>query len=98
MTADLFDELAAAMEQVRDADADAPIGERILAVCRAMRAWAIAHPAEFGWIFAAPISPLNRRPDSERHRAGQRFERVLLDLTVELWQTRRPTYRCHRSS
>ncbi|UAK33070.1 TetR/AcrR family transcriptional regulator [Nocardia asteroides] len=88
VTADLFDELAATMEQVRDAHADAPIGERILAVCRAMRAWAITHSAEFGWIFAAPIAPPNRQPDSERHRAGQRFERVLLDLTIELWQTR----------
>ncbi|MEU1983053.1 TetR/AcrR family transcriptional regulator [Nocardia sp. NPDC019395] len=87
VTADFFDELASAMEHVRDARADAPVGERILAVCRAMRTWAITHPAEFGWIFAAPITPLNRQPDAERHRAGQRFERVLLDLTVELWQT-----------
>ncbi|MGV9638429.1 TetR/AcrR family transcriptional regulator [Nocardia rhamnosiphila] len=88
VTADFFDELAIAMEQVRDVRAQAPVGDRILAVCRAMRTWAITHPAEFGWIFAAPITPLNRRPDSERHRAGQRFERVLLDLTIELWQTR----------
>ncbi|WP_063061455.1 TetR/AcrR family transcriptional regulator [Nocardia sienata] len=88
VTADFFDELAAAMEQARDARADAPVGERILAACRAMRAWAITHPAEFGWIFAAPITPANRQPESARHRAGQRFERVLLDLTVELWQTR----------
>jgi AcrR family transcriptional regulator len=88
VTADFFDELATAMEQVRDARAHAPVGERILAVCRAMRTWAITHPAEFGWIFAAPITPSNRQPDSERHRAGQRFERVLRDLTVELWQTR----------
>ncbi|MGW4327360.1 TetR/AcrR family transcriptional regulator [Nocardia sp. NPDC004573] len=88
VTADFFDELAAAMEHVRDAHADEPVGERILAVCRAMRRWAITHPAEFGWIFAAPISPLNRQPESERHRAGQRFERVLLDLTIELWRTR----------
>lgn len=88
VTADFFDELAAAMEQVRDALAEAPVGERILAVCRAMRTWAVAHPAEFGWIFAAPITPPNRQPDSERHRAGQRFERVLLDLTIELWRTR----------
>ncbi|GGL43375.1 TetR/AcrR family transcriptional regulator [Nocardia jinanensis] len=88
VTADFFDELATAMEQVRDARAHAPVGERILAVCRAMRTWAISHPAEFGWIFAAPITPLNREPDSERHQAGRRFERVLLDLTIELWQTR----------
>ncbi|MDF2705016.1 MAG: TetR family transcriptional regulator [Nonomuraea muscovyensis] len=87
VTADFFRELAAAMEQARDAHADAPIGERILAVCRTMRAWAIAHPAEFGWIFASPIAPPNRRPDSVRHQAALRFEQVLLDLTIELWQT-----------
>ncbi|AFU04222.1 TetR/AcrR family transcriptional regulator [Nocardia brasiliensis] len=88
VTADFFDELAATMEEARDARAHAPVGERILAVCRAMRTWAITHPAEFGWIFTAPIAPPNRHPDSERHRAGQRFERVLRDLTIELWQTR----------
>jgi AcrR family transcriptional regulator len=88
VTADFFRELAAAMEQARDAQAGAPIGERMLAVCRAMRAWATAHPAEFGWIFASPIAPQNRRPDSVRHEAALRFERVLLDVTVELWQTR----------
>ncbi|WP_149561713.1 TetR/AcrR family transcriptional regulator [Streptomyces cacaoi] len=88
VTADFFHELATAMEGARDARADAPVGERILAVCRALRAWASTHPAEFGWIFASPITPSNRRPDSVRHQAGQRFEHVLLDLTVELWRTR----------
>ena len=88
VTADFFLELAVTMEQARDALADAPVGERILAVCRAMRTWAVAHPAEFGWIFASPIAPPNRRPDSERHQAAQRFEQVLRDLTVELWRTR----------
>ncbi|RCG17806.1 TetR/AcrR family transcriptional regulator [Streptomyces diacarni] len=88
VTADFFHELATAMEHARDAHAAAPVGERILAVCRAMRAWARTHPAEFGWIFASPIASPNRQPDSDRHQAGQRFEHVLLDLTVELWRTR----------
>lgn len=88
VTAEFFDELTAVMEQARDAQADAPVGDRILVVCRAMRAWAVTHRAEFGWIFAAPISPANRNTDSGRHRAGRRFEQVLLELTVELWQTR----------
>jgi AcrR family transcriptional regulator len=88
VTAGFFRELAAVMEQARDTCTGAPIGYRILAVCRAMRAWAIAHPAEFGWIFASPIAPPNRRPDSARHQAALRFEQVLLDLTVELWRTR----------
>ncbi|RJL35693.1 TetR/AcrR family transcriptional regulator [Bailinhaonella thermotolerans] len=88
VTADFFRELAAVMEQARDVRADAPIGDRILAVCRAMRAWATTHPAEFGWIFASPIAPPNRRPESVRHQAAVRFERVLLDLMIELWRTR----------
>jgi AcrR family transcriptional regulator len=88
VTAGFFRELATVMEQARDAHADAPIDERMLAVCRAMRTWAITHPAEFGWIFASPIAPPNRRPDSVRTQAAVRFEQVLLDLTVELWQTR----------
>ncbi|MBG0822762.1 WHG domain-containing protein [Planomonospora sp. ID91781] len=88
VTAGFFRELAAAMEQARDARPGAPTGDRMLAVCRAMRVWATAHPAEFGWIFASPITPPDRRPDSARHRAALRFEQVLLDLTVELWRTR----------
>ncbi|APU15997.1 MULTISPECIES: TetR/AcrR family transcriptional regulator [Actinoalloteichus] len=86
VTAGFFRELAASMEQA--GEADAPVGDRLLAACRAMRAWAVAHPAEFGWIFASPIAPPNRQQDSERHQAAVRFEQVLLDLTVELWQTR----------
>ncbi|MGP3991316.1 TetR/AcrR family transcriptional regulator [Streptomyces sp. 3N207] len=88
VTADFFSELAAAMEQARDARPDAPVDDRILAVCRAMRAWAIGHPAEFGWIFASPIAATNREPDSQRHQAGRRFEKILLELTVELWRQR----------
>ncbi|SCL65395.1 transcriptional regulator, TetR family [Micromonospora citrea] len=88
VTARFFREMAAAMEQARDARADAPVGDRILAACRAMRAWAVAHPAEFGWIFASPIAAPNRRPDSARHQAAVRFEQILLDLTAESWRTR----------
>ena len=88
VTAGFFRELTEAMEAERERRADAPLGDRLLAVCRAMRAWATAHPAEFGWIFASPVPAPDRRPDSVRHEAGTRFERVLLDLVVELWRTR----------
>ncbi|GAA2061235.1 TetR/AcrR family transcriptional regulator [Streptomyces albiaxialis] len=88
VTAGFFQELTAAMEQARDAAPERPRGSRLLATCRAMRAWATAHPAEFGWIFAAPVAPPGREPDSERQLAGHRFERVLLDQVVELWNER----------
>lgn len=87
VTADFFQELAETMERARDARAGAPLAVRLLATCRAMRSWALEHPAEFGWIFASPIATRNRDPGSTRHRAGQRFERVFLELVVELWET-----------
>ncbi|MBV2364526.1 TetR/AcrR family transcriptional regulator [Streptomonospora nanhaiensis] len=88
VTAGFFCELAAEMERARDARPGAPAGERLLEACRAMRAWAVAHPAEFGWIFASPVAPAARRPDAERRQAGQRFEEVLLDLVADVWRTR----------
>jgi hypothetical protein len=46
VTADFFRELATLMEQARDAYAGAPIDDGMPAVCRAMRARAIAHQRE----------------------------------------------------
>jgi len=89
VTADFFAELTAAMEAARDACADDPPGRRLLAAARAMRRWAIAHPAEFQWIFASPLAEPGKEPPSRRVAAGRRFERVFLDLTVELWKARR---------
>ncbi|MEU8824563.1 TetR/AcrR family transcriptional regulator [Streptomyces sp. NPDC048636] len=88
VTADFFQELTERMETARDRHADGPPAPRLLAVCRAMRSWATEHPAEFGWIFTSPLPPSDRRQDSARHQAGQRFERVLLDQVAALWETR----------
>ncbi|MEU3272489.1 TetR/AcrR family transcriptional regulator [Saccharomonospora sp. NPDC006951] len=88
VTAGFFEELAQAMAAARDERPGASLDQRLLATCRALRAWATHHPAEFGWIFATPIDKSNRATGSERHRAGQGFEQVLQDLIVELWETR----------
>lgn len=88
MTADFLRELADNMHAARDTAPDAPVGQRLLSACRAMRRWAVTHPAEFGWIFASPIAPHNRERGSARHQAAQSFEQILLDLTVEIWETR----------
>ncbi|WP_461070917.1 TetR/AcrR family transcriptional regulator [Streptomyces pseudoechinosporeus] len=87
VTAGFFQELAEAMEHDRDKHADAPLVERLPAVCRAMRSWAVAHPAEFEWIFASPMSGAQHEPDSARFQAGLRFAYVLLDMLIELWNT-----------
>ncbi|MFE8963068.1 TetR/AcrR family transcriptional regulator [Streptomyces iakyrus] len=88
VTADFFAELAEAMERDRDKHAGAPLGDRFLAACRAMRAWAVAYPAEFEWIFASPVGGAQHRPDSDRHRAGLRFAHVFIDMIVEVWNAR----------
>ncbi|SEH01978.1 DNA-binding transcriptional regulator, AcrR family [Nonomuraea solani] len=87
VTADFFRELTAVMEAARDACPPDDHGRRLLATCRAMRAWAITHRAEFGWVFASPITS-ERRPDSPRELAGRDFEQVFLEEVTELWTIR----------
>ena len=88
VTADFFAELAAEMRVARDAHADGSIAARLLATCRAMRGWAVAHPAEFGWIFASPVpSSVTRSPDSPRNLAGREFEHVFQEEFTQLWET-----------
>ncbi|SEG88863.1 regulatory protein, tetR family [Thermomonospora echinospora] len=88
VTADFLRELTAAMQAARDAHAAGSPAERLLATCRAMREWATAHPAEFGWIFASPIpttASARHRPDTPRNQAGRDFELVFLQQIEELW-------------
>ncbi|MFD0900401.1 TetR/AcrR family transcriptional regulator [Actinomadura sediminis] len=92
VTADFLRELTAAMEAARDAHAPGGTADRLLATCRAMRDWAVAHPAEFGWIFASPIpaaASARHRPDTPRNQAGRDFELVFLQQIEELWARRR---------
>ncbi|MGW5650641.1 TetR/AcrR family transcriptional regulator [Streptomyces humi] len=88
VTADFFQELAEAMERDRDKHVGGPLAEQFLAACRAMRSWAVSHPAEFEWIFASPVGGAQHQPDSARHQASLRFAHVFLDLIVETWETR----------
>ncbi|MFI0370164.1 TetR/AcrR family transcriptional regulator [Actinomadura sp. 1N219] len=90
VTADFFAELGAEMRAARDAQRSGggTISARLLATCRAMRGWAIAHPAEFGWIFTSPVpAAVTRSPDSARNLAGRDFERVFQEEIATLWET-----------
>ncbi|TDE58470.1 TetR/AcrR family transcriptional regulator [Nonomuraea mesophila] len=87
VTADFFRELTAVVEAARDSCPPDRRGSRLLAACRALRGWAIMHPAEFGWVFASPITS-KRRPDSPRELAGRGFEQVFLEEVAELWKER----------
>jgi AcrR family transcriptional regulator len=90
LVADLYDQLTAALVQVRDSMATAPTGDRLVAVCRAFRGWATAHPAEFGLVFANPVNGTtgNDAGIGPVEAAGQRLGGVFVSLFVELWTER----------
>ena len=58
LTADLYDELSDTLERARDGEPDGDIGGRLLAVSRGFRAWALAHPREFGLVFGTLLAQL----------------------------------------
>ncbi|MCW2566198.1 MAG: putative HTH-type transcriptional regulator [Mycobacterium sp.] len=82
LAAELYDELAAALGAAgAGLPADAA-GARALAVCRAFRAWSVAHPAEFGLLFGpAPVGT----PAQLEHGA-RRFEEIFSTLSEDLWR------------
>lgn len=86
---EFFKELISTMrEAAADNRADTP-ARRLLAICRALRGWAVAHPAEFRWLFASP-APMPTGSECEAHgESGAAFGRVFLEQIVEIWQTRR---------
>ncbi|MFJ9906520.1 TetR/AcrR family transcriptional regulator [Streptomyces sp. NPDC101152] len=52
---DAYDSVGAAAEAARDATADATPTRRWVAVCEAVRAWALAHPHEYALIYGSPV-------------------------------------------
>lgn len=87
VTADFYQELGSVMERTRHAYPEEAASRRLMGMCRAMREWVTAHPAEFGWMFASPI-PGPDRPEARSPRllAGRDFEQVFLDEVVRLWE------------
>jgi hypothetical protein len=62
------------------------VAARTLAVCRAFRAWSVAHPAEFGLLFGAPLPGYAAPPDGPTELAGRRFEGIFSTLFADLWR------------
>jgi AcrR family transcriptional regulator len=88
LTADLYTELSDRLEEARDAVQDDDVALRLQAVCRTLRRWSLAHPAEFGLVFASPIPSMEdvEHEDTPVHAAGMRFGGVFYALVLELWQ------------
>ncbi|MGH3470340.1 MAG: TetR/AcrR family transcriptional regulator, partial [Thermocrispum sp.] len=79
LAAELYDELVDEMLQARDA-AGASVGARLMAVTRAFRAWALTNRAEFGLVFANPITDITGPAGDVCEAAGHRFGRVFGEL------------------
>ncbi|MEU6670911.1 TetR/AcrR family transcriptional regulator [Streptomyces sp. NPDC046727] len=52
---DAYDSLGEAAERARDAVPDAPPTVRWIAVCEAVRGWALTHPHEYALIYGSPV-------------------------------------------
>jgi AcrR family transcriptional regulator len=86
LTAAIYDELADELRSTRDA-LDDPV-EQLLAVARRFRTWSLAHPREFGLVFANPI-PTTLDDEASRNAvdtAGLRFAAVFAESLATLWE------------
>ncbi|ALO92175.1 Putative TetR-family transcriptional regulator [Streptomyces hygroscopicus subsp. limoneus] len=52
---DAYDSVGEAAERARDAAADVPPPARWIAVCAAVRDWALGHPHEYALIYGSPV-------------------------------------------
>lgn len=93
LIAELYGELAGAMEAARDAeDADDAPG-RLLAVSRTFRHWAMDHPREFGLLFGSPVPGIEVDPSTEdeespAHEAGKRFGAIFGEQVARIYLAR----------
>jgi len=79
LASQLYDELAGQMTSAREAAVASASGAPLLAMCRAMRSWATAHPAEFRFLFASPFL-------AEASDAGSAFGELFLEEVARIWR------------
>ncbi|TDU91129.1 TetR family transcriptional regulator [Kribbella voronezhensis] len=87
LIADLYDELTAYLIQLRDSDPAADLGDQLFGIAGGLRDWALAHPAEFGLLFGAPVpDPLDPGHElTAGHQAAMRFGAVFVELVTKVW-------------
>jgi AcrR family transcriptional regulator len=88
LAADLYHELADALERARDAEPDDDVGARLRAASRAFRSWSLANRPEFGLLFANPMTDPTGPAADDCEAAGHRFGLVFGRLFSQLWHTR----------
>lgn len=91
---DLYGELTDTMAAARDAEPPDDAPNRLAAVSRAFRRWALDHPGEFGLLFGSPIPGVvvdGSDPEhlvSPAHEAGMRFGRTFGELVARIYLDR----------
>jgi len=58
----------------------------LITACQAFRRWSVAHPAEFGMIFGAPLPGVDLYHDDPLLQCGMRFGAIFMGLFIELWR------------
>lgn len=86
LVGDLFGELCTVVEDARDAVPVEDPAARLIAVCRAFRAWSVGHRAEFGLLFDTPLPGPAHDPLSPAQAGGARFGRIVFDAFAEVWR------------
>ena len=85
---DLYSELVDALTSARDGSGAANPECRLLAICRALRGWAVAHPAEFGCLFATH-APAGADRCATVSESGRAFGQVFMEEIVAIWRAKR---------
>ena len=91
LVADLYTELCDEMEAACAVASPSTTAQKLMTASRTFRAWAMAHRAEFGLIFANPATSVIHGRETHQgpaHEAGQRFGGIFGALIAELFLTR----------
>lgn len=87
LVADLYDELAEAMEQARDEQPDDDYAARFGALVLAFRAWSCANPQEFELVFATHVDASGLEAESRLQACTERFGAAFYSLFLQLWNS-----------
>ena len=85
---ELYGELTSSLQAAVDAQPTDDVGSRLVAASWALRAWALAHPTEFGLLFGSPLPGYAVPSEGQLHEAARRFGMVFADLFAQLWEQR----------
>ncbi len=103
---ELYDELTSSLEAARDELPADAIGPRLVAASWALRAWALAHPTEFGLLFGSPPpgyavpseGPLHEAAPAVRHGLRRVVRPALGAAAVRVRAAPRTSTRSWRAS